>query len=174
MNLYFVLNIPSPFAEKVMAIRRSQKGNFFAQLPVEITIAGSNGVGLLDQSQNLPDAYKKLDEIAADTAPIRTAFGPVVRYPGTEIFALTFEDEEPFRALHQRVATSGLKFHDSPHVFQPHCTLSNRVPLTGAGERALLDVRVPGRFTLEEISVCRLDRPPVTLLHTAPLARKAA
>jgi 2'-5' RNA ligase len=174
MNLYFVLNIPPPFADRVMGIRRSQKDNFFASLPVEITLAGSTGVGVVDQAQNLPDAYKALDAIAEDTAPIETAFGKVVRFPGSEIFALTLEDDEPFAKLHQRIVKSGIKFHQSPHRFQPHCTLSNKVPLTKAAEQQLLALRVPGRFTLDALSVCRLDRPPVTLLHTAPLARKAA
>lgn len=174
MNLYFVLNIPAPACDRVMGLRRGQKDNFFASLPVEITIAGSNGVGVIDPVQNLPEAYAILDRIAEDTAPIETAFGPVVRFPGTEIFVLTFENEAPFRALHQRVAKSGIKFHQSPHQFQPHCTICSRSPATEADQRRLLAARVPGRFTLDTISICRLDRPPVTLLHSAPLARRAA
>jgi len=174
MNIYFVLNIPTPICDRVMELRRAQKDNFFASLPVEITIAGSNGVGVLDPAQDLAEAYRVIDRIAADTAPIENSFGPVIRFPGTDIFVLTFENEAPLRQLHQRVAKSGIKFLQSPHLFQPHCTICSRLPANQAQERELLARRVPGRFTLEAISVCRLDRPPVTLLHTAPLARKAA
>jgi 2'-5' RNA ligase len=174
MHLYFVLNIPAPFSERVMKLRRSQKDNFFTSLPVEVTIAGSTGVGVLESSQNLPEAYALLDRLAEDTAPIETSFGPVVRYPGTDIFALTLENEAPFHALHQRLVQTGIKFRESPHPFRPHCTLRSGAPVSLADERALLGARIPGKFVLDAISVCRLDRPPVALLHTAELARKAA
>ena len=170
MNLYFVLNIPAPFSERVMKARRSIKDNFFTSLPVEVTIAGSTGVGILDSSQNLPDAYRLLDGVAENTAPIEAAFGPVVRFPGTDIFALTFQDEAPFRKLHERVVKSGIRFRESPHAFQPHCTLRSGSPVSKADERALLGLQIPGRFLLEAISICRLDRPPVQTLHTAPLS----
>jgi len=172
MPLYFVLNIPAPFSARVLEVRRSQKDTFFASLPVEVTIAGSTGVGVLDASQNLAEAYAALDRIAADTAPITTAFGPVVRFPGTDIFALTLQNDAPLRELHRRVASSGIKFHQSPHPFRAHCTLRSRSPVSAADARALLAVRIPGQFTLEALSVCRLDRPPVVLLHTTPLLRR--
>ena len=172
MNIYFVLNIPAPFSDRVMGIRRTQKDNFFTSLPVELTLAGSTGVGILDAMQDLAEAYKHIDAIAADTAPIQTAFGPVVRFPGTDIYALTFEDDAPFKKLHHRIVQSGIKFHESPHAFKPHCTLRSGAPISSAEERRLMAATVAGRFTLEEISICRLDRPPVTLLHSAPLAGK--
>ena len=34
MNIYFVLNIPSPAADLVMDVRRTQKDTFRASLPV--------------------------------------------------------------------------------------------------------------------------------------------
>jgi 2'-5' RNA ligase len=169
MNLYFVLNIPRPFSERVMKARRSIKDNFFTSLPVEVTIAGSTGVGILDSSQNLPDAYTLLDGVAQHTAPIEAAFGPVVRFPGTDIFALTFQDEVPFRKLHERVVKSGIRFRESPHPFQPHCTLRSGAPVSKAEEHSLRALQIPGRFVLDAISICRLDRPPVQTLHTAPL-----
>ncbi len=174
MNLYFVLNIPPPACDRVMEFRRSQKDNFFASLPAEISIAGSNGVGIVDPAQDLAVAYSILDSIAEDTSPIETAFGAVVRFSGTDIFALTFENDAPFRKLHQRVAKSGIKFRQSPHAFLPHCTLRSGAPVTAAEERVLLGFRVAGRFTLDAISVCRLDRPPIALLHTALLSRKSS
>lgn len=157
-----------------MDIRRSQKDNFFASLPVEVTIAGSTGVGVLDPAQNLAEAYKIIDQIAEDTAPIEASFGPVIRFPNTDIFALSFENETPFRKLHQRVARSGIRFLESPHPFQAHCTLRSGAPVSSMEARELLIRRVPGTFTLDALSVCKLDRPPVQTLHTAPLMRKAA
>ncbi len=170
MNLYVVLYLPTPASTRVMEVRRAQKDTFRASLPVEITLAGSNGVGAFDSTQSLADAYKVVDRIAAQTAPIKTSFGPVVRFPGTDIFALTFEDDGPLRRLHEKIASSGIRFRTSPHRFTPHCTLRSRSPVTAAEERALLALRVPGQFTLDTMSVCGLDRPPVILLHTVPLS----
>ncbi len=170
MNLYFVLNIPAPFCDRVLGLRRTIKDNFFTELPAEVTIAGSTGVGILDPMQDLAAAYSIIDRIADQTAPIEAAFGPAVRFPGTDIFALSFEDEAPFRVLHEKVAKSGIKFRESPHAFTPHCTLRSGAPVSAAEQTRLLAMRVPGRFTLDALSICRLDRPPVTLLHTAPLA----
>ena len=157
-----------------MKFRRSQKDNFFTSLPVEVTIAGSTGVGILDSSQNLPDAYSILDRIAELTAPIEAAFGPVIRFPGTDIFAFTFQNEAPFRALHEKVVKSGIRFRESPHAFVPHCTIRSGAPVSKADERTLLAMQIPGKFVLDAISICRLDRPPVQTLHTAPLVLKAA
>src|SRR5687768_1419205 len=102
MNLYFVLNLPAPASTRAMEVRRAQKDTFRMALPVEISIAGSTGVGVLDATQDLPQAYAILDRIAADTAPIETSFGPVVRFPGTDIFAFTFENDGELKSLHQR------------------------------------------------------------------------
>ena len=169
MNIYFVLYIPPPACDLVMEVRRTQKDTFRSALPVEITVAGSNGVGVLDPTQDLAEAYSILDRIAATTAPIKTAFGPVVRFPNTDIFALTFQNDAPLRALHLRLTTSGIRFRESPHAFLPHCTLRSRSPVTAAEERDLMALRIPGQFTLDTLSVCGLDRPPVVLFHTAPL-----
>lgn len=175
MNIYFVLNIPAPASRLVMEVRRAHKDVYRVSLPVEVTVAGSNGLGVLEETEDLSKAYSILDRIAADTAPIETAFGPVVRFAGTNVFALTFEHDAPLRELHARIAHSGLRFRSSPHAFTPHCTLRSRAPITAADERELLALRIPGRFTLDSISVCGLDRPldPVVLLHTAVFERRA-
>ncbi len=169
LNLYFVLYIPRPAADAVMKLRRGIKDNFFTSLPVDVTIAGSTGVGIVDPIQDLAAAYRILDGIAETTAPIAARFGPVTRFPGTDIYALTFEDVAPLRALHDRIARSGIRFHESPHRFVAHCTLRSGPALSAAEDQRLLGLRVPGNFTLATLSVCRLDKPPVTLLHSAEL-----
>lgn len=169
VNLYFVLYVPRPAADAVMKIRRGIKDNFFSELSVDVTLAGSTGVGIVDPMQDLAAAYRILDGIAETTAPIAARFGPVTKFPGTDIYALTFEDEAPLRALHDRIAKSGIKFHESPHRFIPHCTLRSGGLLSASEDHRIRALRVPGSFTLATLSVCRLDKPPVTLLHSADL-----
>jgi len=95
-NTYVVLDVPEPFASAVMAVRKRHRDEFRSSLPIEITVAGSNGVGELEAAQPSEDVFALLAGIAAKTKPIEASFGPVDRFPGTEIFFLTLEDERPF------------------------------------------------------------------------------
>ena len=174
MNIYFVLYVPEPFATRVMDVRHAHRDTLRSSLPVEFTIAGSSGVGVLDPEQDLSKAYASIDAIAAETAPIEVEFGPVHRFPNSDVFVLTVQNPAPFFALQKRVMASGLRFLPTPFPsFLPHCTLRSRSPITEADANGLLGVRIPGRFTLDSLSVCGLDRPPVTLLHHAVLAGKS-
>lgn len=85
-NTYVVLDVPEPFARAVMAVRVRHRDEFRSSLPVEITVAGSNGVGELDQDQASEDVFAALTAIAADTTPIEASFGPVDRFPGTDVY----------------------------------------------------------------------------------------
>ena len=109
-NTYVVLDIPSPLAELVLAIRERQRDPFRFSLPAETTISGSSGTGPIAADEDLSRVVAVLDRIAAETAPIRASFGPVRRFPDSDVFYLSFVDERPLRALHQRVAASGLQF----------------------------------------------------------------
>jgi len=115
-------------------------------------------------------AFATLDTIAAETAPIEASFGTVRRFPGTDIFVLLLRDEASFHALHQRIATSGLRFERNPFPFEPHCTLRSRSPISEEEAAELLSFRIPGSFVLDTLSVYLLDRLPMTLLHRVKLA----
>lgn len=45
LNTYVVLEVPSPWAERVLQLRRLQRDFFRYPLPAETTLFGSNGVG---------------------------------------------------------------------------------------------------------------------------------
>ena len=49
---YIVLDIPSPVKEKIYEIRNYHKDTLRASLPVEITVAGSSGVGVIEPGQD--------------------------------------------------------------------------------------------------------------------------
>jgi 2'-5' RNA ligase superfamily len=168
-DTYVVLDLPSPFAEQVLAIREKYLDWFRASLPAEITVAGSSGVGVIDPVQGWREAFVKLNAVAAETPPIQASFGEVLRFPNTDIFVLTLRDEGPFHALHERIAASGLRFKPSPFPYKPHCTLHSRSPVSHETANELFSLQLPGTFTLEMMSVYMVNKLPCTLLHRVQL-----
>jgi 2'-5' RNA ligase len=151
-----------------MAVRIRHRDEFRSGLPVEITVAGSNGVGELDADQPSEDVFAVLTAIAAKTRPIEASFGPVDRFPGTEVFFLTLEDERPFHELHARIADSPIRFRPCPFPYQPHCTLRDRTPISDEEVGDLLAVKNRGSFVLDTLSVYAMP-PPMPLLHRVRL-----
>ena len=167
-NTYVVLDVPEPLASAVMAVRVRHRDKFRSSLPVEITVAGSNGVGELEADQANESVFSLLTAVGAKTRPIEAEFGPVDRFPGTQIFFLTLKDERPFRALHDRIADSPIRFKSCPFPYQPHCTLRDRIPISGEEVADLLAVEIPGSFVLDTLSVYAMP-PPMPLLHRVRL-----
>ncbi|MGH2350911.1 MAG: 2'-5' RNA ligase family protein [Chloroflexota bacterium] len=173
-DTYVCLDLPSSVAEQVLAIRRAQRDEFRAALPAEITVAGSSGVGPIAPDQDPQEAFARLDAIAAQTPPIEASFRDVVRFPNTDIFVLALKNQRPFRALHERIATSGLRFKPTPFSDDtPHCTLRSRSPVTEEEAAELLALRIPEPFVIDTMSVYRLDKLPMTLLHRSRLTGTA-
>jgi len=168
---YICLDIPEPQAQWILDIRRQQKDEFRAALPAEITIAGSSGIGVIKADQEPERVFSIIEQIAAQTAPIRTCFRSVIRFPRTDIFVLTLEDEIPFHTLHQRFVTSAISFEPDRFPFQPHCTLRSRSPVSLEEAAQLLSL-VPsslGSFTLDTLSVYTLEHLPMTLRYRTKL-----
>jgi hypothetical protein len=94
-NSHIVLDVPEPAAGRVMTVRRDQRDDFGASLPVEITVAGSTGVGELEPDQDAATVFMILDDVAADTVPIQLEFGTVLRFPNTDTLVLTVKNEVP-------------------------------------------------------------------------------
>lgn len=167
-NTYVILELPSPVAEHVLSIREGERDFFRWSLPAETTVSGSSGTGPIRTSEDPARVYATLDAIAAETAPISASFGPVRRFPNSDVFYLSFVDERPLRQLHERIARSGLAFSDVPFEFQPHVTLRSRSPVTDAEAAKLLALHVPGRFVLDRLGLYQLMQrePPRDRFHT--------
>jgi 2'-5' RNA ligase len=166
---YLCLGLPSPVAEQVLSLRRTHGDAFRAALPAEITVAGSGGLGVVSPGQDPPAVFAALDRVAAATPPIAATFGPVIRFPNTDIFVLTLVDERPFRALQERLAASGIQFAHSPFPFTPHCTLRSHAPVSMAEASSLLSVRIAERFMLDSLTAYALTGVPMTRLHGSAL-----
>jgi len=168
-DTFVCVDLPSPAADRVLEIRRRHRDDFRAALPAEITVAGSNGVGPVEPAEDPTAVFAALDQIGRETAPIEVTFGPVVRFPNTEIFVLTVADAAAFDALHERVAACGIRFKPIQFTFFPHCTLRSRSPVSDEDAAALLRERIEGTHRLDTLSVYMLDQLPVTLLHRTEL-----
>jgi 2'-5' RNA ligase len=166
---YLCLNLPSPVAELILSIRRANGDAFRAALPAEITVAGSGGLGVVAPGQDPRAVFAALDRVAAATHPIAATFGPVIRFPNTDIFVLTLSDERPFRALQERLAASGIQFAHSPFPFTPHCTLRSHAPVSTAEASSLLSLRITEPFVLDTLTAYALTRLPMTRLHASAL-----
>ena len=81
------------------------------------------------------------------------ALGLPHRFMKTDIVSLPLDHNGPLRALHERIACSGLPFKQARFRFTPHCTLSFYPMLTPARERELLAVRVPAPAIIERLQV---------------------
>ena len=142
-------------------------------LPAEVTMTGSSGVGVFAADQERGAAFATLDEIAASTTPIMARFGPVIHWPPS-LYVFSYENEAPFRALHERLATSGIRFGPTPFPFTPHTTIRSREGASDEEREELLSLQIPGEFRLDTMSV--YEGGPggplwVRLLHRVGLGR---
>jgi len=156
MNLanptYICLDVPEPQASQVLELRErycERLGRF----PVELTIAGSSGIGAIRPQLDPRDVEARLCKVCQETAPISAQFGAVVRFPDTDIFCLSLADPMPFEAIHDALKQAGVRFEPSRFPFFPHCTLRMAGPLAPGAVNELFAVRLPGSFTLASMSL---------------------
>jgi len=162
----------SRFWTRVLDIRRGQHDDFWSALPAEITVAGSGGVGEFESVDDPRQAFATLDEIGRSTPPIEAEFDQVRRFPGTDIFYFSVRDEAPICALDVRIVASGIRFKPPLHSFTPHCTLRSRSPVTETEADYLLNLQLPGTFTLDVMVVYSMP-PPMPILHRSSLSGRA-
>ncbi len=168
-----ILEVPEPTASRVRSIQARHGYGQSAELPIHVTLVGSNGIGDMILEGDPGATFARIDAIAAATAPIVASFGAVIRFPRTDTFALTLADDGRVTALHEAIARSELRFDPSPYPFQPHCTITSDRPVSSADAAQLLALRVAGSITLRVVHVFRVH-PPAALLHSTLLREPGA
>ena len=124
-----------------------------------ITITGSSGVGPIPLDTPVEQLEEALRPIAESTSPITARLGPPMRFMQTDIIVLPLDPHGPLRALHERIATSGLPFQRARFPFTPHATLSFYVTLDPAQRRELLSVRVDEPVVIDRVQCYRTMDP---------------
>jgi 2'-5' RNA ligase len=154
---YVVLDVPEPIASEVKTLR-ARYDPIGVRFPIEITVAGTGGVGPLHEEQDADAALRRLSEVAQTLVPFSARFERVGRFPGTDIFYLVPADPAPFRAAHEAVANCGVKFRPVPFPYTPHCSIRLTGGVSPEHEAELNSLIVPAdEFHLERLSVYQVN-----------------
>lgn len=170
---YIVLEIPSPMAEKIRAMRAKFDAPR-ATMAAEITLSGSSGLGHIVYGQKISDVTAEIDKIASHFASFETSFDSVERFPGTEIYFMTLANQQPFINLNNALKNTAIAFDVNHYPYRPHCTLKLRSTPSDPELMELLFMDVPKEsFTLDTIALYSLpDANSCELLHMTELTGK--
>ena len=169
--VYIVLDVPSPTAEKIQAFRKKFDPDR-AKLPVEITLTGSCGTGLITRGQTIGEIADRLEKAAEHLSPFQIRFDAVDRFPETDIFFLTLKDSPELLRTQKIVSECGIRFDPTPYPYHPHCTIALRKEIRD--DRKLMKLfflEIPQEsVTLDMLSVYELhENNSCDLLYKCPL-----
>ncbi len=170
-NGYFVVaELEGELRERVAEVQRKFDPRLAATSPPHVTVAGSSGVGPIPIGTTVEEIGAAIEPVATETAPLTLEFGPPMRFMQTDIVVLPLDPHGPLRAMHERIAESGLSFARARFTFSPHCTLSFYPVLAREALRELLAVRVREPFVVDRLRVYRSINPmPYQLVRELPL-----
>jgi 2'-5' RNA ligase len=150
-GIFVVAELTGEVRERVVEIQRWADPKLANGSPPHITLVGSSGVGPMPGDTPVARIRELLEPIVAVSPPITVHFGPPIRFMQTDIIVLPIDPHGPLRTLHERIATSGLRFEQARFSFSPHCTLSFFPTLTPAMQRKLLSVRVQDAVVIDRL-----------------------
>ena len=154
---YIVAEIPEPVRSQIQALRDSLN-TLTARLPVEISLAGSSGVGPIPIGTDLSLIERHLERTLSHISPFFTRFSAIRTFPNTSIFYLEPFDRSPFDHIHQELRVSGIPFSEIQWPYNPHCTLRGGAPLSAEAASELLSRSFPREeFWINTVSVYHLD-----------------
>jgi 2'-5' RNA ligase len=154
---FIVAEIPEPVRSQVQALRDSLN-TLTAKLPVEITLAGSSGVGPIPAGTDLSLIQRDMDRTLSAIPPFRARFSAIRIFPNTSVFYLEPFDRSPFDHLHQALRLSGIPFSEIRWPYNPHCTLRAGEPLSAEEAFELSSRSFPQEeFWINTVSVYQLD-----------------
>jgi 2'-5' RNA ligase len=170
---FVVADIPDPYKTKIQAIRDELK-TVTARLPVEITLAGSSGVGPIPAGIEIELIRDEIERIACRTAAFSMEFAEISHFPDTGIFFVPPKDRKPFDSLHASLTSSKIPFTKSPFPYNPHCTLRVGPKVEQSESERINSIAIPrGEMLLDSISVYTIERNTLTvsLLHRTKLRK---
>ena len=169
-GIFILGEIDGPVADEIHAVNQQYDPKLAAGRRPHVTLAGSSGVGPIAASTTPAELRERLAHAARTTAPISVMLGAPHRFIPTDIVVLPIDPHGPIRELHDKLATSGLRFGHARFTFSPHITLNLYRTLTPEALRALMKIRIPGPVTIKALQVYRTQEPnPAKLLFELPL-----
>jgi hypothetical protein len=116
--------------------------------PVDITIAGSSGIGTIQKGQEISEVIDCLKPIISNHGFSEVSFTSIDRFPETGMYHLVPEREQ-FDILHQAVAKSDLLFNENRWPYNPHCTLRAGIEVTEECDALFKSMSIPRNVTVE-------------------------
>jgi 2'-5' RNA ligase len=160
MDGFFIISELTGAAREIVRSAQEKIDRRLANTSVpHVTITGSSGVGPIPLNVPIEQMQEALAPIAESTPPIAARLGAPMRFMQTDIIVLPLDPHGPLRALHERIATSGLPFQQARFPFTPHATLSFYVTLDAAQRRELLAVRVDEPVVIDRLQCYRTVDP---------------
>jgi 2'-5' RNA ligase len=162
---FIVLEIPPPVSGAIQSLRDSLAtlAAPTVRLPVEITVAGSSGVGPIPPGTDRDKTEAALKSVLAGLKPFSVRFQEIRRFPNTNIFYLAPQERQPFDRIYEALAASGITFAPSRWPYNPHCTLRGGPMTDRDSAEAILTLPFPKQeFVIDTVSVYELDPATVT------------
>jgi 2'-5' RNA ligase len=169
-GIFVVAELGGTVRDQILEVQRWADPRLAAGTPPHVTMVGSSGVGPLPLGTSALLLRERIEPITRETAPITMRFERPHRFMQTDIIVLPLDPHGPLRALHERVATSGLPFERARFQFSPHATLSFYRRMTPEMLRRLLAVRVTDPVEITGLQFYSTPHPqPSTMILDLPL-----
>lgn len=150
-GIFILGELTGPVADEIQHIIERHDPKLARARRPHVTLAGSSGVGPIAASTTAVELRGALEPVAIETPPLVLELGRPERFPGTEIVVLPIAPRGPIRALHDRIATSGLHFARPRFAFSPHVTLNLYRTLTRDRLAMLLATRITEPVVLDRV-----------------------
>lgn len=151
-----VMELPSPVKDHVQRFRDLFDPVLANNIPAEITIAGSSGVGSIAPGQDGRKILKALAAVAQKWEPFSAELGPVRQFPNSTVYAFSVIREEPFYQFHHALLKTGIRFSPSEYPFFPHCSLHIWGELSQELQQRIMECSVKGAFLIDSFALYQL------------------
>ena len=151
-----VMEIPSPVKEQIEKLRQKFDPILAENIPAEITIAGSSGLGTIAPGQDGHKIVEMLKQIAASTKAFRVSLGKVVNFTNSSVYAFSVIPQVDFFMLHEMLKTSNIRFNPSIYPFYPHCSIHIWGMLSPEKEEEIMKAVIEEEFLLSSIAIYQL------------------
>lgn len=133
------------------------------RLPIEITVAGSSGIGPIPAGTDKNKTETALKSALPRLKPFWIRFHEIRRFPNTNIFYLAPENRQPFDHVHEILKASGIIFGPNPWPYNPHCTLRGGPMNDHASAEDIFKLSFPKQdFVIDTLSIYEFDSQTVT------------
>jgi len=119
---YIVLDVPPPASDYIKKLR-ARFDPERADVSVEVTIAGSSGLGTVAAGQNPGQVFRTLSTVASEFSPFVSSFVKIKKFRGTGITYFELSNPLNFIQIHNALESAGILFNPNPFPFTPHCTI---------------------------------------------------